>query len=528
MSPASAMPASGGPASSASAPDIPIVGARRLIGTLALSLATFMSVLDISIANVSIPAIAGDLGVSPHQGTWIITSFGVATAISLPLTGWLVQRIGTVRLFVGSVLFFTLMSLLCGAAPTIEALVVLRVLQGAAAGPMIPLCQALLLRSYPPNRLGFALGALAITTLMAPLTGPLLGGWLTDNHSWRWIFYVNGPVGLVSAAVAWRIFRPLETALRRAPIDGIGLALLVVWVGSLQLVFDLGKDRDWFDSQLILMLALTAALAFAVFMVWELTEPDPVIDLSLFRIRSFWVGTLAMSMAYALFLGNLVLLPLWLQQHVGYTATLAGLVLAPAGVLGILATPFVGRLIGRSDPRWLVSAAFIVFSGSMWMRAQLGADADLASFMLPSLVQGAGNAMFFVPLLALILARLPADRIAAGSGVSNFLRYTAGAFGTSLITTAWGWRAAFHRTRLMEAVSEGTGPLAAMRDALATVGLSDRQQFAAIERAVEQQAHTLAVNEIFMLSAILYLGLIGVLWAGYRDVSASGNAGPGP
>ncbi len=496
----------------ASVPAPAIEGSTRLVGTLALSLAAFMGVLDISIANVSIPAIAGDLGVSPNQGTWIITGFGVATAISLLLTGWLVQRFGTVRLFAASVLLFTLMSLLCGAAPTFEVLVVLRVLQGAVAGPMIPLCQALLLRSYPPSRIGFALSVLAVTTLTAPIVGPLLGGWLTDNWSWRWIFYVNVPVGLVCAFAVWRVFRPLETVTRQTPVDAAGLALLVVWVGSLQMMLDLGKYRDWFGSPLIVGLGATSVVFFAIFMVWELTEKNPIIDLSLFRARNFWVGTLAMSFGYGLFLGNLVLLPLWLQQYMGYSATLAGVVLAPVGVLAILLAPLVGWYVGKHDPRWMVSGAFLVLALSMWMRSSFSTDTDLHTLMLPSLIQGAGNAMFFVPLMAIIFSHLPAEQIAAASGVSNFMRYSAGAFGASLITTAWDWRAAFHRSRLAESVSDGAVPLADARGALGSAGLGREQQMAMIDRMIEQQAHTLAVNELFYLSALLFIALVGVLW----------------
>lgn len=489
-----------------------LTGASRAIGTFALSLATFMAVLDISIANVAIPAIAGDLGVSPNQGIWIITSFGVATAISLPLTGWLVQRLGTVRLFAASVLLFSTASLLCGLAPSIESLVFFRVLQGAVAGPMIPLCQALLLRSYPPERLGQALTVLAVTTLTAPIAGPLLGGWLTDNWSWRWVFYVNVPVGFICGAVVWQVFRPLETATRMVRVDAIGLGLLIIWVGSLQLMLDLGKDWDWFGSTAIVWLAIIAVVFFALFIVWELTEANPIVDLSLFRLRNFCIGTVALALGYALFLGNLVLLPLWLQQDMGYTATLAGVVLAPVGVLGILAAPFVGWYVGRHDPRWIASGAFVVFALSLWMRSRFTTESDLHALMLPSLIQGAGNAMFFVSLLAIILSRLPSDRIAAAAGVSNFLRYTAGAFGTSLITTAWDWRASVHRSQLVEAVHDGAEPLKHARALLGTTGMGPQQQLAIIDRLVEQQANTLAVTELFYLSALLFTALLGLLW----------------
>ena len=236
----------------------PLQGMALVLGTLSLSLATFMNVLDSSIANVSIPAIAGDLGVSPGQGTWVITSFGVANAISVPLTGWLTQRFGAVRLFTWSVLLFVLTSWLCGFAPSLELLVLFRVLQGLVAGPMIPLSQTLLLASYPRTKAGTALAMWGMTTLVAPVVGPLLGGWITDNVSWPWIFYINVPVGLIAAAVTWGIYRHRETPRRALPIDTVGLSLLVLWVGALQLMLDKGKELDWFESGEIVALGLVA------------------------------------------------------------------------------------------------------------------------------------------------------------------------------------------------------------------------------------------------------------------------------
>src|SRR5581483_3821575 len=328
----------------------PLTGTTLAVGTIALSLAVFMNVLDTSIANVSIPAIAGDLGVSPDQGTWVITSFGVANAISLPLTGWLSRRFGQVRLFTASVFLFVLTSFLCALAPSLSMLILFRVLQGAVAGPMIPLSQSLLLSSYPKEKSGTALGMWSITTLVAPVVGPVLGGWITDNIAWPWIFYINVPVGIVAGLMTWVIYRRRETPTAKIPIDGIGLGLLVVWVGAMQVMLDKGKDLDWFNSGQIVALAIVAVIGFVLFIIWELTDEHPIVDLSLFRGRNFWVSTLAMLLAYGMFFGNVVLLPLWLQQYMGYTATLAGLVLAPVGLFAIFLTPVVGRVMNRVDP----------------------------------------------------------------------------------------------------------------------------------------------------------------------------------
>src|SRR5215510_6449194 len=317
---------SGAPQGAPTAPP-PLTGATLALGTVALSLATFMNVLDTSIANVSLPAIAGDLGVSPDQGTWVITSFGVANAISLPLTGWLTRTFGQVRLFTWSVILFTLASFLCALAPSLNMLILFRVLQGAVAGPMMPLSQSLLLSSYPKARAGAALGMWSVTTLVAPVVGPLLGGWITDNISWPWIFYINVPVGIFSGLATWFIYHKRETPTTRLPIDKVGLFLLVLWVGAMQVMLDKGNDLDWFGSKLIIVLAIVAALGLALFCVWELTEAHPVVDLRLFAKRNFWTGTLALSLAYGAYFASIVLLPLWLQQYMGYTATLAGVAL---------------------------------------------------------------------------------------------------------------------------------------------------------------------------------------------------------
>src|SRR5215470_8817948 len=280
-------PVSGGARQGAPTAPPPLTGATLALGTVALSLATFMNVLDTSIANVSLPAIAGDLGVSPDQGTWVITSFAVANGISVPLTGWLTRRFGQVRLFTSAVVLFIIASILCALAPNLSLLILARVLQGAVAGPMIPLSQAMLLSSYPRNRAGTALAMWSITTLVAPVVGPVLGGWITDNISWPWIFYINVPVGIVALIATWAIYHQRETPTAKVPIDAVGLGLLMLWVGAMQIMLDKGKDLDWFNSGTIIALACVAVVGFVVFLIWELTEEHPIVDLALFRRRNF-------------------------------------------------------------------------------------------------------------------------------------------------------------------------------------------------------------------------------------------------
>jgi len=510
--------------SAAHVPHAPLEGSARTWGTIALSAAVFMNVLDTSIANVSLPAIAGDLGVSPTQGTWVITSFAVANAIAVPLTGWMSQRFGQVRLFITSVILFVLASWLCGLAPNMETLIAFRALQGFVAGPMIPLSQTLLLASYPKALAGTAMAMWAMTTLVAPVMGPLLGGWITDNMTWPWIFYINIPVGIIAASVTWGIFRHRESQVRKLPIDSIGLALLVIWVGAMQIMLDLGKEHDWFHSPLVVTLAVVAVVGLAFFLIWEFTDKHPVVDLSLFGRRNFWAGTVATSVGYGLFFGNVVLLPLWLQQYMGYTATQAGMVTAPVGLFALLLSPFVGKTIARVDPRRYATFAFLVFALVLWMRSHFNTQADIITVLIPTLVQGVAMAFFFVPLVTITLSGLPPERIPAASGLSNFVRITAGAIGTSVVTTVWENRAALHHAQLSEAINQGSSAATAALSGLSASGLTQEQALAQVNRLIDQQAFMLAANDIFYASAVIFLLLVPLIWLAHPAPPSAGSA----
>ncbi|KIQ31243.1 multidrug resistance protein B, partial [Variovorax paradoxus] len=506
----------------------PLEGSARVWGTIALSAATFMNVLDSSIANVSLPAISGDLGVSTTQGTWVITSFAVANAIAVPLTGFMTQRFGQVRLFMASVILFMISSLLCGLAPNMTTLILFRALQGFVAGPMIPLSQTLLLSSYPKAKAGLAMAMWSMTTLVAPVMGPLLGGWITDNISWPWIFYINIPVGIVAASITWALYRKRESTTHKVPIDAIGLALLVLWVGSMQLMLDKGKELDWFHSPQIITMAVVAVVGFAFFLIWELTDKHPVVDLSLFKRRNFWSGAVATAVAYGLFFGNVVLLPLWLQQWMGYTATQAGMIMAPVGLLAIFFSPVVGLTVAKIDPRRYATFSFLVFALVLWMRSNFNTQADFVTIIIPTVIQGIAMAFFFIPLVTITLSGLTPDRIPAASGLSNFLRITAGAMGTSLTTTLWDNRATLHHAQLAETINQGNNAATSAMSGLTGSGFSTDQVMGQINRLVDQQAYMLATNDIFYASAILFLLLIPLVWlAKPQKGGAGGDAAAG-
>ncbi|MCC7041448.1 MAG: DHA2 family efflux MFS transporter permease subunit [Burkholderiales bacterium] len=508
----------------------PLAGSTLVVGTLALAAATFMIVLDTSIANVSLPAIAGEMGVSPNQGTWVITSFAVANAIAVPLTGWLTQRFGQVRLFCLSTALFVVASWLCGMAPTFETLIAFRVLQGAVAGPLIPLSQALLLSSYPAAKAGTALAMWSMTTLIAPVAGPLLGGWITDNYAWPWIFYINIPVGIAASWLTWTIYRDRESPTRKLPIDGVGLGLLVLWIAALQIMLDKGKELDWFASDAIVVLAIVAVVGFVFFLIWELHEEHPVVDLRLFAGRSFTVGTLVTAVSYGVFFGTVVLLPLWVQTQLGYTATDAGFVLAPVGILALLLSPFVGRSIPRVDPRLIATISFVIFAVVCYMRSQFNTEVDLFTLMVPTIVQGAAVACFFVPLVAITLVGLPPAMIPSASGLSNFARITAGAFGTSIFTTLWDDRASLHHAQLVETLDPSNPAVGPLLDRLRAAGMDTTQALARVNDAVTQQAYSLAFNDVFYLSALIFVALMPLVWLARRPpvrAHAGGATGSG-
>ncbi|HEX4301083.1 MAG TPA: DHA2 family efflux MFS transporter permease subunit [Gammaproteobacteria bacterium] len=491
----------------------PITGFKLALLTLGVSLAVFMNILDTSIANVAIPTISGDLAISANQGTWVITSFTVTLAISLPLSGWLARTFGEVKLFIWATLLFSLFSLLCGLAPNLGSLVFLRVLQGAVAGPMIPLSQSLLMSNYPKEKHGTALSIWSMTAVVAPVVGPLLGGWITDNYSWPWVFYINVPVGLLAVWLTWSTLRGRETDKVQTPMDRVGLGLLIVGVAALQIMLDKGNELNWFASGTVWTLAVVAGAGLSALVVWELTDTHPVVDLSLLRNPNYTLPVLALTFGYLTYFANVVVFPLWLQTEMGYTATDAGIAAAPIGILAVVVAPFMGKLMQRFDPRWLVTTSFVIFAGVSFWTVHFDTDVTLTQLALPRLVFGAAMPLFFVPLMSMALSGVAPQKVASASGLFNFLRMLGAGFGASLGISLWDSRQALHDARISETVS------ASGFAHLVTPGLDAAQRSAEVAGAVMRQSFMQATNDFAWISGWIFAALILLVWLARRPAS---------
>ena len=491
----------------------PLQGGALAMLTLVLSLATFMLVLDSTIANVAIPTIAGDLGASSSQGTWVITSFGVANAISIPITGWLAKRFGEVRLFLIATLLFVLASWLCGIANSLEMLIVFRVLQGAVAGPIIPLSQSLLLNNYPPEKRGMALAFWSMTIVVAPICGPILGGWISDNIHWGWIFFINVPIGLAVVLISWKILEGRESRISHQPVNTIGLILLALSVGALQLMLDQGRELDWFNSTEIVVLTIIAAVGLIALIIWELTDDNPVVDVSLFKSRNFTVGCVSTSLAFLVYSGTVVLIPLLLQQVYNYTATWAGLAAAPVGLLPILLAPIIGKFGNKIDMRILITVSFMVYALTFYWRAvTFEPEMTFMDVALPQFVQGLAVACFFMPLTTITLSGLPPEKMASASSLFNFLRTLAGSIGTSLTTFMWYNREAVHHTQLTEVINPYNPISQQFFQTMGSFGLSEEQTASYLARQITAQGFIIGANEIFLVSAITFISLVVLIW----------------
>ncbi len=491
---------------SAGAPSLS--GLKLLVAGFALALANFVVVLDVTIANVSVPHIAGGLAISPSQGTWVITSYSVADAISVPLTGWLASRFGTVRWFTYSLIGFALFSFLCGTSRSLEILVTFRILQGLSGGPLMPLTQSLLLRVFPKRMAAAAMALWAMTTVCAPIAGPILGGLISDNWTWPWIFFINLPIVGFCLFTVTRMVTPFETPRRKAGIDVVGLVLLVVWVGAFQLMLDTGRENDWFSSPFVVAMAVIAAIGLPAFIIWELGETNPIVDIRIFRHRGFAAGTMAVALGFGAFFASVVLTPLWLQQIVGYTATEAGYATAFVGVFAVIMSPVAARLSGKVDLRITVCFGILWLGFMSLLRAGWSTDSDFWQIAMPQLLQGLGMPFFFIGLTAIALASVKPEETTSAAGIMSFVRTLCGAVGTAMATTAWDGASRVARSDMVPTLN---GVASAM-SSLQTRGLSEEQARSMMDRMVEAQAGTVGATHVFTYASVVFLLAACVVW----------------
>jgi len=486
----------------------PLSGGSMWLAGAVLALSNFMVVLDTSIANVSVPHIAGSLAISPDQGTWVITSYSVAEAICVPLTGWLAARFGTVRTYLAAMAGFGFFSIMCGASPTLGVLVAARVGQGICGGPIMPLTQALLLRVFPAQKRGQAMGLWAMTTVVAPIAGPLLGGTISDNWSWHWIFFINIPIAITCVVGSYLMVRSCETEQVKARIDAGGMALLVLWVGALQIMLDLGRDRDWFHSTFIISLALIAFVGFIAFLIWELTEENPAVDLRIFRHRGFSASVVALALTYGTFFSAVVVTPQWLQGAMGYTAQWSGFVTAWQGLLAVIFSAVVGKLSGKFDARLLVSFGMTWMAATIFVRSDWTSSTDYWTLALPHLAMGLGMPFFFVPLTILSLSSVDPKETTSAAGLSNFMRTLSGAVGTSIATTFWANGAIAVHDELVGSIN----PTPGIVERLEAGGFSPAQVRQMVENLLTQESLVVSLDHMFEIATTLMLVSALLIW----------------
>ena len=502
---------------------MPLPATNKWLITASVMIPTMIEILDTSVANVSLTHIQGSLSAGQEEVTWVLTSYLVANAVVIPMSGWLARLMGRKRYLIASLVLFTLSSLLCGTATSLAELIFFRVVQGVGGGGLQPMSQAILMETFPPEERGMAMGIFGIGVVVGPILGPLLGGYLTDHYSWRWIFYINLPIGILAVMMILSfVFDPpyQQRWVKGMKVDYIGLALLTVGLGCLQIVLDKGQLEDWFSSSYIVLLSLVAGLCLVGLVVWELRQENPILDLRVFRDRSFATGNVVLFLGFFAFFGSIVLLPLYLQNLMGYTAFLAGVVLGPGGILTLIMLPLAGKLTQRLDARYLLGFGILFNAYSVYYMSGFNLDIDLTTAITGRVIQGIGMPFFFVTISFVTMAYVPNPQMNNASAIFNLLRNLGGSFGVAFVTTMLARRSQFHQTRLVEHLSPYDPTLQIwlqqIKDALSLQlgSLADHTQRALtiIYGQVQRQATAMAFADVFYVQALIFLGLLAILW----------------
>jgi MFS transporter, DHA2 family, multidrug resistance protein len=502
------------------------------IVAVAVMFGTFMEVLDTTVVNVSLPHIAGSLSASVDEATWALTSYLVANAVILPLTGWLARVFGRKRLLMLAVGGFTTASLLCGLAPTLPALILFRIIQGATGGALQPLSQAIMLEAFPPRERGKAMAFWGLGIVVAPMLGPVLGGWLTDNYSWRWVFYINLPVGLASIIMT-RLFIFDPPYLRRgsSKIDYWGIGLLTVGIGALQVVLDKGQEEDWFASHWLAALAVVAVVGLGAFIIRELTTAHPVVDLRVLKVRTYAAGVFLMTIVGFVLYGSMVLLPILLQVLLGYPAIQAGIAMAPRGLGSFVAMPVVGTLLGRVDPRKVLALGLTGAALTLFQLSWLNLSAGYWDIFWPQVFQGITLAMLFVPLTTVTMDPIPREEMGNATSIFNLMRNIGGSMGIATATTFLARRSQAHTNVLGSHVNpydpQAQQMLEGLKGAMMARGMdaatAARQAYVAVFGMVERQASMLSFSDTFHVLGWVFLAMVPLLLLMRRPAHRGGG-----
>ena len=468
-------------------------------------LATFMEVLDTSVANVALPHISGNLSATTDESTWVLTSYLVSNAIVLPATNWLSRYFGRKRFLITCIVIFTLASAMCGAATSLSMLIFARVLQGAGGGALQPIAQSVLLESFPPEKRGQAMAVYGLGIVVAPIIGPTLGGWITDNYSWRWIFYINVPVGALAIFMANTFVHdpPYIRAQKPGRIDYIGFGLMAVGLAALQLVLDKGQEEDWFSSSFIVWTAMLALVTLVGFVIWELRSDEPIVNLRILKNRNFAVWTMVITVMGVVLYGSIALLPLFLQTLMGYPATASGMAVSPRGFGSILSMIIVGRLVGRVDARWLIMFGFAVLAYSTWMLAGLNLEIAMSNVIWPNIISGCAMGFIFVPLTTMAMGTLPNEQVGNASGVYNLMRNTGGSIGIAAMTTLLARSAQAHQVAMSAHMTPYDPAFMERLRQIMRAGAGLQQALASVYGIVLRQSMLLAFIDNFRLLAVM-------------------------